>query len=88
MRDNEKNVSLPSKSYTMRQTVFNNAQLEILNLMAYAKSDETLTDLKQAISDFFAQKVEEEVDRMWQNGELSEERVESFRTLHERTPYK
>lgn len=72
----------------MRQTVFNNAQLEILNLLAYAKSDETLTDLKQAISDFFAQKVEKEVDRMWQNGELSEERVESFRTLHERTPYK
>ena len=72
----------------MRQTVFNNAQLEILNLLAYAKSDETLADLKQAISDFFAQKVEEEVDRMWKNGELSEERVESFRSLHERTPYK
>jgi uncharacterized protein YeeX (DUF496 family) len=72
----------------MKQTVFNNAQLEILNLMAYAKSDETLSDLKQAISDFFAQKVEEEIDRMWQNGELSEERIESFRTLHERTPYK
>ena len=72
----------------MKQTVFNNAQLEILNLMAYARSDETLSDLKQVISDFFAQKVEEEVDRMWQNGELSEERIEAFRTLHERTPYK
>lgn len=72
----------------MRQTVFNNAQLEILNLMAYAKSSETLSDLKQVISDFFAQKVEDEVNLLWQNGELSEEKVESFRTLHERTPYK
>ncbi|MBQ1780964.1 MAG: dephospho-CoA kinase [Bacteroidales bacterium] len=72
----------------MKQTVFNNAQLEILNLMAYAKSSETLSDLKQVISDFFAQKVEDEVNLLWQNGELSEEKVESFRTLHERTPYK
>ena len=72
----------------MKQTVFNNAQLEILNLMAYAKSSETLSDLKQVISDFFAQKVEDEVNLLWQNEELSEERVESFRTLHERTPYK
>lgn len=72
----------------MKQTVFNNAQLEILNLMAYAKSNETLSDLKQAISDFFAQKVENEVNLLWQNGELSDEKIESFRTLHERTPYK
>lgn len=72
----------------MKQTVFNNAQLEILNLMAYAKSSETLSDLKQAISDFFAQKVENEINLLWQNGELSDEKVESFRTLHERTPYK
>lgn len=72
----------------MKQTVFNNAQLEILNLMAYAKSNETLSDLKQAISDFFAQKVENEVNLLWQSGDLSDEKVESFRTLHERTPYK
>jgi hypothetical protein len=72
----------------MERTVFNSAQLEILNLMAYAKSKETLSDLKQAISDFFAQKVDEEIDRMWQNGDLNDERVESFRNLHERTPYK
>ncbi len=72
----------------MERTVFNSAQLEILNLMAYAKSKETLSDLKQAISDFFAQKVDEEIDRMWQNGEMNDDRVESFRNLHERTPYK
>ena len=56
--------------------------------MAYAKSKETLSDLKQAISDFFAQKVDEEIDRMWQNGDLNDERVESCRNRHERTPYK
>ena len=44
--------------------------------------------LKQAISNYFAQKAEDEIDKMWADGTLTEEKVESFRTLHERTPYK
>lgn len=30
----------------------------------------------------------EEIDRLWDSGELNEEKVERFKTLHERTPYK
>lgn len=63
-------------------------QMEILNLMSFIQSPETYSMLKQTISDFFAQKADEELDKMWSNGELSEEKIESFRTLHERTPYK
>jgi len=43
--------------------------------------------MNQTLSDFFAKKVEEERERMWQSGELTEEKVEGFKTLHERTPY-
>ena len=28
-----------------------------------------------------------ELDRMWNEGTLNEERIENFRHLHERTPY-
>ena len=31
---------------------------------------------------------EEEIDRLWENGTLNEAKVESFRSLHERTTYK
>ena len=34
-------------------------------MMRWVKSDETLNDLKQAISDFFAKKAKEEMDAMW-----------------------
>ena len=27
------------------------------------------------------------INRLWENGELNDERIESFRNLHERTPY-
>lgn len=30
---------------------------------------------------------DDELDRMWNEGTLNEERIESFRHLHERTPY-
>lgn len=72
----------------MEATVFNDAQLELLNMMATVKSPETLSELKQAISNFFAQKVEDEVNRLWQTGELNDAKVESFKHLHERTPYR
>ena len=69
-------------------TTLNEAQLQILDMMSFIKSEETLNDLKKVISDFFAQQAQNEIDRLWENGELNETKVESFRKLHERTPYK
>lgn len=71
----------------MATTELTNPQMEILNLMSFIKSPETLLLLKQSISDFFAQKAEDELNRLWESGELNDERIESFRNLHERTPY-
>lgn len=57
-------------------------------MMQWVKSPETLADLKQAISDFFAKKAKEEMDILWANGTMTQEKYDSFSTLHERTPYK
>ena len=72
----------------MEATTLNDAQLEMLKLMSVIKTPEELAELKQAISDHFVRKAAEEIDRMWADGRLTEERVESFRHLHERTPYR
>lgn len=40
----------------MEHTVFNEAQLDILNMMQWVKSPEALSNLKQAISDFLLKK--------------------------------
>lgn len=71
----------------MQTSVFSPAQLEIIDMMSFVKTQDSLLQLKQAISDFFVQKAQLEIDRLWQTGELNEEKVESFRNLHERTPY-
>ena len=76
------------KAFDMAATVFNQAQLELLDMMQWVKSPEALAELKQVISDFFAKKGQEELDAMWERGEMTEEKLKSFETLHERTPYR
>lgn len=72
----------------MEATVFNPAQIQILEMMSFVKTPEMLGQLKQVISDFFVKQAQEEIDKMWAQGNLTEEKIESFRNLHERTPYK
>lgn len=72
----------------MAATVFNQAQLELLDMMQWIKSPDALADLKQVISDFFAKKGQEELDALWERGEMTQEKLKGFETLHERTPYR
>ena len=55
----------------MAETVFNQAQLELLDMMQWVKSPEALAELKQVISDFFAKKGQEELDAIWERGEMT-----------------
>ena len=64
----------------MAATVLNDAQLELLRMMSVFDTPEAVTDLKQAISNYFAQKAEEEIDKLWENCTLSEAKIESFRS--------
>lgn len=68
-------------------TNFNDAQLKVLEMMSFVKTPEAWHDLQVALSDYFAQKAQEEMEKMWDKGELTQEKIESFRNLHERTPY-
>ena len=72
----------------MRQTeTFNQAQLQILDMMSFVSIPEALSELNRVISDYFVQKADAEMDKMWSEGSLDESKIEGFRHLHERTPY-
>ena len=77
-----------NKGNNMAQVAtMNQAQLQILDMLSFVKTPEALRDLNKVISDYFVQKADAEMDRMWNEGTLNAERIESFRHLHERTPY-
>lgn len=66
----------------------NQAQLQLLDMMSFIKTSEALRDLNKVISDYFVKKADEEMTKMWNEGTLNEEKIESFRNIHERTAYK
>ncbi|MBR3466212.1 MAG: hypothetical protein IKO89_08900 [Bacteroidales bacterium] len=66
---------------------FNRAQIEILNAMASLKSEEGLRELQQAISNFFAERADSEMERLWEEGVINEEVIEGWKNEHMRTPY-
>ena len=70
-----------------KRTVLNEAQLELLDLVSVMDSKEEIEGLRKAITDYLGSQLKGELDKLWANGTLNEEKVECFRTLHERTPY-
>ena len=69
------------------QTVFNQAQLELLDMMSFVKTPQMLSELRQVVSDYFAKQAEEEINRLWETGTLKETKVDDFSHLHERSRY-
>ena len=65
----------------------NQAQLQILAMLSFIKTPEALRDLNKVITDYLVKMADAELDRMWNEGTMNEESIESFRHLHERTPY-
>lgn len=70
------------------RTVFNEAQLYILEIMSRIKDEQTLKELKAVVTDFFAKKVETDLEILERQGFFSDEWMEKMRHMHERTPYK
>lgn len=72
----------------METTVFNKAQLHLLQMMSYIKTNEELDELKNVLSDYFAKKVDSELDALCAQGAITESTIEEWCKEHLRTAYK
>jgi len=64
------------------------AQLELMNAAANVTSQEDLDALKLALSLFFANLAQKDVDKMWDEGTFDQTKLDELRGQHLRTPYK
>lgn len=62
---------LPDKA-----TILNEAQLELLDLVSVMDSKEEIEGLRKVITDYLGAQLKEELDRLWADGTLNEEKVE------------
>ena len=70
-----------------QRTILNEAQLSILRLLGRLKTVEEVDELRQVISNYYAQKATQEMDRLWDSGQWDEEKNEAVLKEHLRTPY-
>ena len=71
----------------MEATVLNEAQMSILRLLGSLKTIEEVNELRQVICDYYARRVDEEVDKLWESGQWTDEKNEAVLSEHLRTPY-
>ena len=72
----------------MEQTVFNPAQMKILQMMSYIKTPQELDNLENVLSQYFAKKVDEGIDELCDNGSITLDTIESWGNEHLRTSCK
>ena len=72
----------------MERVVFNPAQREVLNVMSCMQTDEDLQALKAVLVQFLNDRLQRELDRLWDNGTIDEVKMNEWRNTHYRTPYR
>ena len=58
-------------------TALNEAQMSILRLLGSMKTVEEVDELRQVICDYYARRVDEEVDKLWESGQWDSEKNEA-----------
>jgi hypothetical protein len=64
-----------------------NLQLELVKLFSYKIAENQVLEIKQLLSNYFADKATEEMDRLWDENNWSEETMKEWSNEHLRTPY-
>ena len=71
----------------MTASTINPVQLHLLEMFNYCNSEKMMSDLKDVLAQFYAEQVQKEADRLWDNGTLNGEAIEHILGEHWRTPY-
>ncbi len=71
----------------MEQITFSPAQIHVFNLVSHIKSETGLENLRQQLAAFYAKEIDNEMDRLWENGEWNEQKLSDLRGSHFRTSY-
>ncbi len=68
---------------------FNQAQQAVLNVIScFFTVRQDLADLKRTLVKFMNERLQREIDKLWESGEMSNEKLQEMQSEHLRTAYK
>lgn len=65
----------------------NQAQLDFLRLLSHFTTEDEVKELNDVVCEYYAKKVDEEMDKLWDEGKWSQEKIDEVLNEHSRTPY-
>ena len=71
----------------MQINTMNQTQMMILESFAGAQDEQELNALMEVLRNFYASRLETEMQRLWDNGTLDQNALNQLRHEHLRTPY-
>lgn len=72
----------------MEATIFNPVQQHLLKMFAWDGSEERLAEVKKVLTDYFSKRLDEELDKLWDSGELGQDKLDEIRNMHLHTDLK
>lgn len=72
----------------MTLTAMNSAQMMVLESFASVSSESELNELMKVLKRFYAERLNKELDTLWNDGTLNQSKLDNLRTQHLRTPYR
>ena len=69
----------------MSSTVFNPIQQHLLKMFAYDDNLERLTEIKELLTKYYSEKVNQRMDQLWDDGTLDQKKLDELRGKHLRT---
>lgn len=66
-------------------TRLSNLQIELLKLYPYSVSEKELADIRKMLADYFAQKIDSEMDQLWEQNDWNDQTIESWKSEHLRS---
>ena len=71
-----------------QSTKLNAVQLHLLKMFARPMDEQDLTAIKSLLSNYYAQKVDAESEKLWDEKGMSQQSIDDLLNAHLRTPYK
>lgn len=72
----------------MRATYSESALLALVRTVSTIHTQEEFDEFKQALSSYYANKANKELEQLWEAGILNQEKLDEIGKMHLRTPYK
>ena len=72
----------------MQVDTMNESQMMILESFAGAQDEQELNALMDVLRNFYASRLDTEMQRLWDEGTLDQEKLNHLRKEHLRTPYR